>query len=257
MIGRRAVTGLSLLCALVFCAIGASSASAAKGMTAFECVEKGGGAFKYSDADCDVTNAEGKFGHVEITKEAEFDTKLVSANYKLNTTLLTLVVEVNCTEQTSIGKLKNVAGPPMKGEGTGEITFNGCTVSKPAKCLIKQPIVFKAAVKSVIINEAKEEHGLEYAPAEAGGNFGEITFQNKSEAEKCAIANGGKAYPIKGTAIGTGSATNMTGAIQRFKKTEAPMQKLTVGGEPFTLEGETTVTNKATGNAIALTTTAT
>ncbi len=252
MIGRRAVIGLSLLCALVFCAVGASSASA-KGMTAFECVKGGGGIFKYSEADCDVTNDAGEYGHVEITKTIEIDSKLVSANYKLNTTLLTLATEITCTVQTSTGGLTNEVGPPMKAKGTAEISFSGCTVNKPAKCIVKEPIVAKTVVKSVIFNEAKEEHGLEYSAN--GTKFTEITFENKG-AEKCALAVG-KPFPVEGTIIGTGSAVNMTGGIQRFKKTEASMQKLTVGGEPATLEGETTVTNKVTNNALALTTTAT
>ncbi len=119
----------------------------------------------------------------------------------------------------------------------------------------QKPIITSAKVNSVVVNEAKEEEGLEYSPAVAGGNFTELTFQNKSETEKCAIANGGKPFPVKGAVIGTGSGPTMAGGIQGFKAAEASMQKLTVGGQPATLEGETAVTNVANSNALTLTTT--
>ncbi len=258
MIGRKAVTGLLLLCALVFCAVGASSASAAKGTTAFECVEGGEGP-KYSDADCETTSETGKFSHKEIKPGVvtEISSKLIS-NYKLNTTLLTLATEVTCTEQSTKGTLENLAAP-MRVTGSAEITFNGCTVNKPAKCVVKQPIIAKTMVNSKIINEPPvgEEMGLEYEPSVAGGNFTELTFKNKSETEKCGIANGEKPFPVKGSIIGTGSTSNMTGSIQRFNKGEASMQKLSVGTEAAaaTLEGQTTIEMKG-GPGLALTTTA-
>ena len=68
MIGRRATVGLSLLCALAFCAFAAQSASAAKAVntTAFTCVE--GATKDFSDAHCDtkVTAGTGQYGHVVI-----------------------------------------------------------------------------------------------------------------------------------------------------------------------------------------------
>ncbi len=257
MIRRRAVIGLLLLCALVFCAFGASSASAAKGTTAFECVKGVGGEFKYSDADCDQTNASGEFGHVAIPEKKVMEGvgKLVSANYKLNTTLLTLAVEVTCTSVvTGISSFENLPGPPMRAVGALETSYSTCTVNKPAKCVVKTPITVNAKGSTLVISEAPEAMGVLLEPAE--GNFTELIFQNKSEGEKCGIANGGKPYPVKGSIISTGMSANMTGAIQRFKAAEASMQKLTIGGEPATLEGETTVSLKG-GAAISMTTTAT
>ncbi len=266
MNGRRAVTGLLLLCALVFCAIGASSASAV-GMTAYECVKgvSGGLGFKYTDADCETTNSSGEFGHKEILSGAankiNIDTKLVSANYKLNTTVLGLPTEITCTEQTTTGTVENEAGAPMKAKGTATITFKGCVVNKPAKCVVQSPgqpigtIVVTLQAKSKIVNASPEEHGVEYEPP-AGGNFTELLFTNKM-AEPCKITNGGVPFPVTGTIIGTGSVASMTGAIQHFVKTETAMQKLKVGPEPATLGGETTVTNSANNNALSLTTTAT
>ncbi len=261
MIGRKTVTGLLLLCALVFCAVGASSASA-KGMTAYECVSGGSGGLgiKWSDADCETTNFfSGSFGHKEITTEINIDSKLVSANYKLNTTLLTLATEITCTGQTTEGKIKNVAGPPMKAEGTAYITFSGCVVNKPLKCVVHTPgqfsktITVDAVIKSVIRKEApEEEHGLEYSGN--GGPLTSLVFGNNG-LEKCALNE--KTFWVEGTIIGTGAFANMTGGIQHFKKTQFWVQNLTVGGEPATLEGETTITNAATNNALTLTTTET
>ncbi len=250
MIRRRAATGLLLLCALVFCAAGASSASAA-GITVFECEKGAAGESKYSDAHCDLTDASGEYGHVP-TKSSNFDSKQVSKNFKLNTTLLTLATEITCTEQTSTGSIENLTGPPMKAKGTETLTFSSCTVNKPAKCVVKTPIIAKAALKSVLLNEGKGEYGLEYEPESAGGSFTELTFENKG-AEKCGIANGGKAFPVKGSLIATGSAANMLGGVHRFNAAEAAMQKLTIGGEPATVAGETTFTEAVTKNALTLT----
>jgi hypothetical protein len=81
MIGRRAVVGLSLLSALLFCAFAAQSASAAlktsTNTTGFTCVkgvtEKG----DFKDEHCDETNVgKGAFKHelipLNTTTEVEF-----------------------------------------------------------------------------------------------------------------------------------------------------------------------------------------
>jgi hypothetical protein len=65
MSGRKAIVGLSLLCALVFCAFGAATASAAGGSTAFTCV-KGAASADFEDEHCDKGKVGGGFGHVEI-----------------------------------------------------------------------------------------------------------------------------------------------------------------------------------------------
>jgi hypothetical protein len=51
MYGRRAVVGLSLLCALVFCAFAAPSAQALKGTTITTCKQVGSGA-TFQDEHC-------------------------------------------------------------------------------------------------------------------------------------------------------------------------------------------------------------
>ena len=66
MIGRRAVVGLSLLCALAFSAFAAQSAVAVKGTTAFTCepAKEGAG---FSDEHCEkAVGAGASFKHSEI-----------------------------------------------------------------------------------------------------------------------------------------------------------------------------------------------
>jgi hypothetical protein len=78
MTGRRITAGLSVLCALVFCAFSVSSASAT-GTTAFTCVP-GGGQNDFSDADCAsfVGAGNGEFGHVALTPKTSTKVELNS-----------------------------------------------------------------------------------------------------------------------------------------------------------------------------------
>src|SRR5882757_7501425 len=78
MTGRRALAGLSLLCALAFTAFSAVSASAAapttEGTTAYTCVDTAptnNGDF--TDAHCNTTGTTGasRFKHVAITETTE------------------------------------------------------------------------------------------------------------------------------------------------------------------------------------------
>ena len=71
MIRRRAVVGLSMLCALLVCALAAQSASGATAVntTAFTCVKAESGA-GFSDEHCDN----------EVSKEAKFKHEVVPLN---------------------------------------------------------------------------------------------------------------------------------------------------------------------------------
>ena len=97
MIGRRAVVGLALLCALAFSAIAASSALAVEETTAYTCVETPG---DFSDAHC-KSGPPGKFSHVEITPETtteiEFSNKELGASTK---------EELSSTLEVTTGELK-------------------------------------------------------------------------------------------------------------------------------------------------------
>jgi hypothetical protein len=94
------------------------------------------------------------------------------------------------------------------------LSYSGCTVLKPAKCTVKEPIVVAEGTTTTVVNiKGKEEEekgtagtemGVEVKPN--GAIFTSVVFQGA----ECAVTNGGKAFPVEGTAIGTGSRGSAT-----------------------------------------------
>ena len=271
MIGRRAAVGLSLLCALVLCAFAAQSASAAKAVntTAFTCVA-GAGQKDFSDAHCDtkVTAGTGKFGHEAValneTKSLDADNETTGGATNPIVLLgkaLGAATEITCSSMntnTGGSAVHNVEAEKkhtMTGNGAAE--FTECSVQKPAKCDVKEPIEVNAVFEGVEgLGPGKNEMGVEFKPAE-GKPFASITYINKG-AESCAL--NGKNINVTGSAIGTSniSQTNSwTGATIVFnhaKITEA--KTLLFGGETAGVQ-LTTTPKGASGGAhpIPITTT--
>ena len=252
MNGRRAGLGVSLLCLLLFCAIGVQSASAAAGKntTGFTCVEKAGGDFK--DAHCDekVPAGEGKFAHVAI--ENGVATKIVVTNAKtknstkestpgiLKGELAGAKLEISCSVISGEGTATNEEEPLAKEHkitSTGTTKFTSCTVIKPLKCTVKEPIEVAAEGEGVEeLQGAKEkekkekgtEMGGEIKPAGGGKTFISITL----EGAECALK--GTAFNVEGTAIVTGTPapnekhTGTTGVLTNAMTKET----LKIGGKP-------------------------
>jgi hypothetical protein len=106
MIGRRAVIGLSLLCALAFSAISATGAMAeTKTTTAFECVpaEGGAGFSKEHCAAADAVSTGAKFKHKEIAVGAFKSVEGTNAKTASETTASTQAVL-----KATIGGLKAI-----------------------------------------------------------------------------------------------------------------------------------------------------
>jgi hypothetical protein len=282
MIGRRAAVGLSLVCALFFCAFAAQSASAAKGTTAFTCV-KGGGAGDFKDAHCDeaVTAGTGEYGHVLIPAEAT-TIQLTNDKTKNNTTEHTPFVlkgelalapsKITCTHANGHSRLKNETpggvGTEMvvKGEEKRDaagtlpsfVNFTTCTVNEPLNCTVKEPIVSEgSSITKTNLGTGKNEMGVEFKPPNGSTTFAEITFEGAS----CGLK--GQKFKVQGTAIGTGrrgstEAVTSSGATLEFTG-EMTKSTLKLGGKPAELEGTLTIamTNSLleTENAITLTTT--
>jgi hypothetical protein len=278
MIGYRAVIGLSLLCALLFSAFAAQSASA-KGTTAFTCVA-GTGSSGFEDEHCDkATNekAKVKFVHSEIapkTETAVTGTNEKTASETKASTTATFIsvragvtVHIDCTGVHSEGTLTNseVTGK-MQAAGPTTVTYTGCTVTKPINCTVNSPKkpagtieTEKLTAKTKIISEAPEEMGVEVTPN--SGTFVSLEFSG----EKCAFK--GLTFPIAGSVIGTpGNEPNGHGATLWFSATaqeekefgegkSTAMQKLTFGGSPALYKGVETL-KMVEGNPITLTTTA-
>ncbi len=216
MIGRRATVGLSLLCALIFCALAAQSASAqigthATNTTAVTCV-KGGGSMDFKDEHCNefVGAEKGEYGHVNV-KAGE--TKELDANNSTTVTLtaihLGVSVEVTCevmktnTAASDVHNIEKEGKHTMTGDGTAE--FTNCKVNKPSGCTIKEPIVANAdflGVEGLKFGEESKAMGVEFKQ-QAGKNLADMSF----EGAVCTFK--GKTFPITGSAIGT-STTSQT-----------------------------------------------
>lgn len=268
MIGRRATVGLSLFCALLFCAFAAQSASAASATntTAFTCVEIAAGTGAFTDAHCD-SKGKGNFEHQELTAKIGETTQVIVTNEKTasSTTASEPAVlkgepfkvktEITCTVVSGSGTLGNTEPSAKVHKVSGKITtnFSKCTVAKPAKCTVKEPIVVAAETEGVEgLGAGKNEMGVEFKPEGGKKTFTTITL----EGAECPLK--GLPFNIEGTAIATGGTATQTekhsGATAVF--TKAMTEKTLKAAEKFAwFSAKTTVRMEgAGGNPITLTT---
>jgi hypothetical protein len=167
MTGRRALVGLSLLCALAFTAFSAASASAAtSGTTPVTCVDTAPtNNGDYTDAHCDTTGPAGasKYKHVAIGAETTsvVDTNSATASSTtapttafLEATVGGVGVKIHATTVNGTGTLKKqVAGEVHETLGSGiVITYTGVVVTSPANCTVMSPL---DPVGTVITNTLK------------------------------------------------------------------------------------------------------
>lgn len=260
MIGRRAVVGLSLLSALLFCAFAAQSASAAvsTNTTMYTCITAPGNG-DFEDAHCDKRHPEkkGNFTHELIPLNT---TTEVAAEQTTNAVLKSKVgltaTEITCTvtKNNAAESLSHNVDNAGKHELTGVVVteFKTCTVNKPAKCTVKEPIVSRAKVVGVEkLGAGANEMGAELKGSGEEETFAEITF----EGAECSLK--GKTFKVKGSVIGTSPIGNTiepkhTGGTAVFSP-EKEMEKLKLGVE--VAEFTVTVTQKmAGGGAITATT---
>ena len=254
MTGHRAILGLSLLCALLFCALAAQSASAAPGKntTAFTCVENGG-IKDFQDPHCDkkIEAGGGKFGHVLIPLNATTEITVTNAKTK-NKTLESSPtvfkfkfageeVEISCKTVHGLGTLHNVEPFLKEHKVTGTLTIKvtECKVEKPAKCTVKEPIEFKTEFEGVEgLGPEANTHGIEFRPHVGGGGaLVTIAF----EGLECVLS--GKVAPVVGTMIATGTPTpeeKHSGATLKFTK-EMTKETLTVDKQPAEHSGGLTL----------------
>jgi hypothetical protein len=262
----KATAGLLLLSALMLCAMAVQATMAAaqvsENTTAFTCV-KGGGALDFKDAHCDVTTTPGKgeFGHVlisegkteiEVTNKETANATKEAAIFTLKSFLAGSKTHTDCNTATGTGTIENstTTGKNHRVSGTLNLNVTNCTVTEPANCKVKEPIVWEVNFTGVDgLNGAEGNMGLEFVPP-AGKNFTEITF----EGEKCGLK--GLTFGVSGSAIGTGGAGGNAkegGATWNFSP-EKEMQKLIWGGQPDEFNASLTVRMKGGGNPISLTT---
>lgn len=280
MIRRRVVVGLSLLSALLFCAIAAQSASAivttkSTNTTAFTCVKGGGGDF--TDAHCD-NSGKGEYGHEAVplneTKSINGTNQKVTNSTKdnepivLKGTIGIAKLTIECsTMQTTTEKsaVHNVELTDKQHTMTGNGTalFTNCSVNELAKCAVSEPIAAAANFHGVQGMEGPKGEsnamGVEFTGAGGEETFAEIQFINKG-AEACSL--NGKTFPVKGRVVGTSGPT--TESVQNNKgsgativlTSKAKMQTLKLGPNNAELSMIVTATGSGGGNhPIAVTTT--
>lgn len=252
MIARRTTVGLSLLCALVFCALATQSASAQVGTkatntTAFTCVfaldQKG----DFEDPHCDKEDplGEGEYDHqvippdettaIEATNEKTANETKDAASITIKFIFAGAQIEITCKTATAAGEKSFIHNVETAGKhtvtGTVAIELSKCEVKKPAKCVVKEPIEFKALFEGVEeLGLSKDTHGIEFkgdpSPESA---IMSIILKNKGE-EKCPLNE--KTLAVDGTAIATGTPSpkaDYSGATWRFEPGNE-MQTLTVAG---------------------------
>jgi hypothetical protein len=279
MIGRRAAVSLSLMCALLFCAIAAQGASAAwapaKNTTAYTC--ESGATQDFSDAHCDtqVTAGTGAFGHkviptststaivVSNEKTESMTTKAAPAILKGEAFLTKL--EIECKTVKGSGTIENVEEPALsknhqvKGEATTEFGVAGsspkdCTVKKPLKCQVKNEPIKVESVFEGVEEAGGSEMGVEFKPKGGGKVFATIEFENEP-GQTCSLNT--KKIEVEGSAIATGNTppgpkAKWSGATSVFTN-EMTKEKLKFGG--VAAEFSATLTTKMnSGNPISLTT---
>lgn len=150
MTGRRAIIGLSLLCALVFCASAAPSAMALKGTTLFTCIKATGGGAGFSDEHCTKSVASGASYEMKEIKDHESTAPTVTNNETSDKDIPTkLLFTYNGTQIELEAKtfLSCAAGAEVEGltvleewmviRGEGCGTYSNVVVNKAKNCVIK------------------------------------------------------------------------------------------------------------------------
>jgi hypothetical protein len=281
MIGSKAIAAISLLCALLLCAFGASSASAAtSGTTAFTCVENVNHEGDFEDAHCKntVPKGTGAFTHKAIsvnptgfTASSEGPTigTTEEAHATLKGVLGGIKTEITCTKMHGHGTLENkLEGEKHSVTGSGTVHFTECKMPVPKteggleRCKVKEETI-KFEMQGTT-KEKGAEMGVLYSPKE-GKTFVTIGFEN-GPGGGCPVA--GKEVPVTGSAEGTlggtpeghGATNIFTNAMTKGKECEKETQTgICLGGQSAEISGTTTTkmlttTEGSPENPITLTT---
>jgi hypothetical protein len=273
MIGRRALIGLSLLGALLLCLFAVQSASAVSSIntTAVTCVFKGGfGLEDFSDSHCNtkVTPGEGSFVHeiiasnktteVSATNQNVTESTKISEPAVLKSKIGLTAVEITCNTVQNLSSKSEIHNIDVGGTHalTGQVRtlFTTCTVNKPAKCTVQEPIESNATVEGAEKLGAGTEMGIELKGKSFEETFAEITFLGT----ECALKS--KTFKVQGSVIGTSGpttessqATSYGGATVVFTP-KSNMQSLKLGVEKAEFSTIVTPKNAGSGTPIAATT---
>jgi hypothetical protein len=267
MIGRKAMVGLSLVCALLFSAITVQSAAGTAGtnITAFTCAKVAEGKEgEFKDAHCNekIATKDG-YEHKVLSGKTEVETTNETTGGAKSTGVLEgspfkVATKIECKTMTGNGTAENSEPKPKvhKITGSGTSNFTNCTVVKPTPCTVKEITVSVGSVEAL--------EGLTGPKGEANAMGGEVrALAGKPfatiELEGASCPLKGSPFPVEGSAVvtsgpGTAEAQNNKHSGATAVYTPA-MSSLTAAGRPATIEVITTVRMKdATKAAITSTT---
>jgi len=227
MIGRRAITGLTLLCALAFLAVPAQSALALKGTTVATCkFNSGKGEFEEAHCSKEKVGGGGDYEAPEVTENAETFFEGSNSSTKAGTigavpAVLTATVEgvateVECSTSASTGAFKNKksGSEQMFAESQAPIklttiTYTGCVVNKPKaggeECTVNSP---GKAAGTIVTNQLAGISAVEKVGAAeemyllvfgSGGVIAELVFTAVA-GKTCPAALTKKALQVTGEA---------------------------------------------------------
>jgi hypothetical protein len=242
---RKTALGLGALCALLFGALGAQSASAAvAGTTAFTCMPVIAGA-QFSDAHCKTpTNGGVGFKHVEIPQDETTEVKGTNETTggatepaKLKTTLGGVGVTLTATSFIFTGhlfnKLDETSGKAKEHwvHITGKLHFTEATANKPGCKVFADENGTKGAEGTITSNEltastTEQEHTFKVTPAE--GNVLATFFIEGCENK---AING--TYQLGGSV----RTTEITGATAKFEHANTTAQETLWVNNPVNTAG--------------------
>ncbi len=108
--------------------------------------------------------------------------------------------EIKCTTAVVANAYIEGNGESAGQDGTTGITFSNCTVVKPNKCLVTQPIVTKQLNSHLVrFGPGQGKIGDLFEPSQ-GTEFASLEFTDLSTSELCSI-KGGNPFPVKGTVV--------------------------------------------------------
>lgn len=256
MTGRRAIVGLCMLCALVFSAIAAQSASAASnGLTAFTCkavtpnIEKTEGFSKEHCTEADKVTTKANFEHFAIAEETT--TQITGGNTttggaKENAILKSTQAGVKeALEAKTVEKkpgteawMKNRKDPTTGEhyiEGEGILTYTEVEVTEPAgkgcKVFESEGVNEKmVSTKKLKATSKGQGMGLKFEPAE-GTVFSEFVISG------CSVAALNGVYKAEGSLV-----ANVNGATLTTTEEEVTTQgNLKLRGQKAGLGGVLTI----------------
>jgi hypothetical protein len=247
MTGRKTITGLCLLCALVLGAVSAQSAIAVKGTTLFTCKNEGPG-HNFTKSHCkagDFSPGNGEFEHVPIKEGTTTELKGsnvgngADTNTTVVTTLKSTIAGVSVGMQTT-GVLLQGWVTNAKDPGTGEhyfhgrfkITHTGATVTAPKEkgCKIKGEEIVS---KELAFTSAGKGDAVAISPVEG-------TVLEAIEVEGCSMAGLNGTYELKGSI-----SCPLDGATITCTHASTTEQgTLTLKGQKAGIEGTVTVSGR-------------